>query len=272
MKGYSPHSYYRDVQLESFCSNCSNRHPLGETIEQVVVGKEISNTFPIEIQGSKCNSLIDTVATKSCISESYYRSFPASDIKNLHWVLVRSATGSNLCPIGFVTCVVEIGTKKITNNFIVCKHLMRPVIITRDFIYHNDIKVSYYRNGETKLKMQEEELMAAMDMVPNPSLKLKTKVTLPLHTLAILTARGTVNHDHMGQLFENKMDANLQDKHQNLHMVPMVNGVDDLTPNMIPIAAINLGDKEIRIARTEDLGYLTPLQLDVSEISRGSYS
>ena len=36
---------------------------------------------------------------------------------------------------------------------------------------------------------------------------------------------------------------------------------------MIPIAAINLGDEEIRLTRTEDLGYLAPLQLDVSEIS-----
>ena len=125
-------------------------------------------------------------------------------------------------PHRVVTLMVENGTKKITNNFIVYKHLMRPVIIGRDFIYQNDIKVSCYRNGKTKLEMQEEELMAAMDMVPNHSLKLKTVVTIPLHTLAILTARETVNCDHMGQLFENKIYANLHYKHQNLHMVTMV--------------------------------------------------
>ena len=196
--------------------------PPGKTVEQVEAGKEISSTFPINIQGSKCNALIDMGPTKSCISENYYRYLPAQDIKNLHRVLVRLARGSNLCPIGFVTCAVEIGTKKITNNFIVYKHLMRPVIIGRDFIYQNDIKVFYYRNGETKLEMQEEELVAAIDMVTNPSLRLKTNVTTPPCTLAILTARGTVNCDHMGWLFENKIDANLRDKHQNLHMVPVV--------------------------------------------------
>ena len=63
------------------------------------------------------------------------------------------------------------------------------------------------------------------------------------------------------------IDANLQDEHQNLHVVPVVHQVDDITPSMIPIAAINLGDKEIRLTWTEDLGYLAPLQLDVSEIS-----
>ena len=115
--------------------------------------------------------------------------------------------------------------------------------------------------------MQEEGLVAAIDMVPNPSLRMKTNVTIPPQTFAILTARGTVNCDHMGQLFQNKIDVNLWDKHQNLHVVPMVHRVDDLTPSMIPIAAINLGDKEIRLTLTEDLGYLAPLQLDVSEIS-----
>ena len=59
-----------------------------------------------------------------------------------------------MCPIGFVTCAVKIGTKKITNNFIVCKHLMRPVTIGRDFIYQNDIKVSYCR---TVVTCQEKE-------------------------------------------------------------------------------------------------------------------
>ena len=69
----------------------------------------------------------------------------------------------------------------------------------RNFIYQNDIKVSYYRNGETKLKMQKESV------VPNPSLRMKTNVTIPPCTLAILTARGTVNCDHTGQLFKNKL-------------------------------------------------------------------
>ena len=112
-----------------------NRHPLGETIEQVVVGLEVTSTFSIKIQGMSCNALIDTEAMRSCISETYFKSLSDQNNKNLQRVIVRSATWSNLCPIGFATCEVEIGNKKIQNNFIICKHLMRPVIIGRDFIY-----------------------------------------------------------------------------------------------------------------------------------------
>ena len=46
-----------------------------ETIhtEEVIIGTEQGTTFPIRIGTSICNALIDTGATKSCISERYYQ-------------------------------------------------------------------------------------------------------------------------------------------------------------------------------------------------------
>ena len=103
-KAYSPHKYYRDVTSGTFCHNCRNHHPTGETIEQVVVGSEVTSTFPIKIQGTPCTALIDTGATKSCMSETFFNSLPKQNIKNLHRIIVWSATGSNLCLVGFTTC------------------------------------------------------------------------------------------------------------------------------------------------------------------------
>ena len=37
--------------------------------EEVIIGTEQGTTFPIKIGTSMCNALIDTGATKSCISE-----------------------------------------------------------------------------------------------------------------------------------------------------------------------------------------------------------
>ena len=73
-KAYSPHRYYRDVTSGTFCHNCRNCHPTGETIEQVVVGSEVTSTFPIKIQGTSCAALIDTGATKSLMSETIFNS------------------------------------------------------------------------------------------------------------------------------------------------------------------------------------------------------
>ena len=44
--------------------------------EEVIIGTEQGTTFPTKIGTSMCNALIDTGATKSCISEKYYQSLP----------------------------------------------------------------------------------------------------------------------------------------------------------------------------------------------------
>ena len=51
-----------------------------EIIEQVMIGTERGTTFSIDIQGSKCNALIDTGATRSCISEAYFKTLPQQNL------------------------------------------------------------------------------------------------------------------------------------------------------------------------------------------------
>ena len=45
--------------------------------EEVIIGMEQGTTFPTKIGTSMCNALIDTGATKSCISERYYQQLPS---------------------------------------------------------------------------------------------------------------------------------------------------------------------------------------------------
>ena len=139
-KGYSPSKYYSDVDIKPFCHHCHERHRV-EAVEQVVIGTKQGTTFPVNLQGTLCNALIDTGATKSCISESYFKTLPKQNLKELQRVMVRSASGSNLAPIGFTTCKVTLGNKTFENDLIVCKHLMRPLILGRDFVYENELKV-----------------------------------------------------------------------------------------------------------------------------------
>ena len=81
-KGYSPPKYYSDVELEPFCHNCHERHTV-EVEEQVIIGSERGTTFPIAIRGTKCNALIDTGATQSCISKVYFKTLPQQNLKGL---------------------------------------------------------------------------------------------------------------------------------------------------------------------------------------------
>ena len=68
--------------------------------EEVIIGSEQGTTFPTKIGTTICNALIDTGATRSCMSEKYYKRLHLTKIHSLQNVNVKSATGSNLAPDG----------------------------------------------------------------------------------------------------------------------------------------------------------------------------
>ena len=49
-------------------------------IEEVIIGTEQGTSFPTKMGTSMCNALIDTGATKNCISEKYYQNLPLTKI------------------------------------------------------------------------------------------------------------------------------------------------------------------------------------------------
>ena len=53
------------------------------------------------------------------MSEKYYKRLHLTKINSLQNVNVRSATGSNLAPVGLVNCTFELGKVEINSEFIV---------------------------------------------------------------------------------------------------------------------------------------------------------
>ena len=54
-----------------------------------------------------CNALIDTGAMRSCMSKKYYKKLHLVKIHLLQNINVKSATGSNLAPVGLVNYTFE---------------------------------------------------------------------------------------------------------------------------------------------------------------------
>ena len=111
--------------------------------EEVIIGTEQRTTFPTKIGTSMCNALIDTGATKSCISERHYQQSPSMKIQHLKNISVKSATGSNLTPMGMINCSFELGKIRFNSTLSVCKDLTRHLILGRDFLMQNHITVYY---------------------------------------------------------------------------------------------------------------------------------
>ena len=152
----------------------------------MIIGTEQGTTFPTKIGTSICNALIDTGATKSCISERFYQQLPIIKMQNLDHISVRSATGSNLTPLGVVHCSFKLGKITFTNSLIVCRNLTRPLIFRRDFLLQHNITVRYAANGKCILDYQQQELIASIDIENEPQLYMTHTVNIPGRTLAIV--------------------------------------------------------------------------------------
>ena len=125
------------------------------------------------------NALIDTSAMRSCISEKYYQSLLLTKIQFVQNISVRSATGSNLSPLGLINCSFELGQVKFNSDFIVCKNLTRPLILGRDFLIWNHVIVRYADDGKSILDYQQQELVALINIEDKLQLILANSTTLP---------------------------------------------------------------------------------------------
>ena len=68
-----------------------------DSAEEVIIGLEQGTTFPTKVGSTICNALIDTCATKSCMSESYCKTLHLDGLRSLANTCVKSATGSVIC-------------------------------------------------------------------------------------------------------------------------------------------------------------------------------
>ena len=129
---YEPTKYYIDIETTPCHLDSQGEHNINHT--EVVIGSEQGTMFLTRVGTTICNALIDTGATRCCLSEEYYKKLQLSKINLLQNVSVRSATGRNLVPIGLVSCTFMLGATSFNFNFIVCKNLTRPLILGMDFL------------------------------------------------------------------------------------------------------------------------------------------
>ena len=58
---------------DSIAETQENINDLINGTEEVVIRSEQGTTFPTKVGSTLCNALIDTSATRSCMSKSYYK-------------------------------------------------------------------------------------------------------------------------------------------------------------------------------------------------------
>ena len=235
--------------------------------EEVIIGTEQETMFPTKIGTSRCNTLIDTDATKSCISEKYYQQLPSTKIQCLKNISVKSATGSNLTPLGMIHCSFELGKIKFNNNLIVCRNLTRPLILGRDFLMQHQITVCYAGYGKCIVDYQQHELIASIDIEDKPQLNMTHSVTIPERTLAIVCIYNNLDPNQSGYLYEVEPCHILKEKYPNLCVIPMIHNVDVHKTEHLPLVVIKFASDDINLLKGETMGFMQIQSLDISEIT-----
>ena len=94
-------------------------------------------TFPVAINLQvNINALYDTGATKSCMNYDTFFSL-GLDLDDKLAPHVKTASGTDMGAIGFVTLTFAINKHVFTQQFIVCRSQMRPLISGQDFCVHH---------------------------------------------------------------------------------------------------------------------------------------
>ena len=190
-------------------------------------------------------ALIDTGASRSCISEAYFKTLPQHTLKGLHRVAVQYVSGSSLAPLGFITSNITLGNKTFQHNFVVCKHLMRPLILGREFLFKNELKVYYSKTGEYRLDYKQEELIATVDLQDELTLSLRSDIHIPGRTVAVLNVNSSIHQNDIGQFYNVRANSLLEDEYPQLQIIPTLYKVDDTNTTLIPFVMINLGEDYI---------------------------
>ena len=248
------------IQQENLDENTVNH------TEEVIIGSEQGTTFPTKVGTTMCNVLIDTSATRSCMSEKYYRKLHLNKIRLLQNIHVRSVTGSNLAPLGMVDCTFELGKAKFRSDFIVCKNLTRPLILGRDFLIRNQVSVKYSEEGKCRLDYQQKELIASLDVEAKPQLSLTTSVLLLGRTLAVIQVNSNLEPEQSGQIYEIEPSCSLSEEYPNLYIVPMIHNIDIHVTESVPLVIINFSVDDISLLKGEIMGFMQNQSLDISEI------
>ena len=234
--------------------------------EEVIIGIEQGTTFPTKIGTLMCNAVIDTGATKSCISEIYYQHLPLTKIRHLKDISVKSAMGGNLIPLGMINCSFELEKIRFNCNLIVCRNLSRCLILGRDFLMQNHIMVRYADDGKCILDYQQNELVASIDIEDKPRLDMAHSVTIPRRTLAVVCVYNNLVPNQSGYIYEIEPSNTLYEKYPNICVIPMIHNVDVHKTENVPLVIINLSSDDIYLSKGETMGFMQIQSLDISEI------
>ena len=211
--------------------------------------------IPVEINQTTPFALVDTGAMRSCLSGVQYQNMGEPSFTALCRGTVRAATGGDMGPLGFLTCKLKINDKVYEHEFVVCKHLITPVILGIDFLRKFNINISWGEEGQIQLKTGTQDLVYSIqDNIQYP-VSLPRTVSIPPRSVVSVKAVADLPTPRAKIMYKATVAENFTEDHNEQAVYPicystMVGGKQSCVQ-----VIVNLGEERKRIPQGTILGY-----------------
>ena len=118
---------------------------------RVIQLREDRTSVLIEIFGQKYRALVDSGAEISIINKKVTENFPDIELLRSTEITLRTATGNAITVVGEVDLTFRLGKKYIKHTFIVAENVTQNVILGRDCLKANGMKIDF---GNSQLQMK----------------------------------------------------------------------------------------------------------------------
>ena len=208
---------------------------------------------------------MDTGAVRSCINYDTYKELGDTTLNWKATQTVMGADGSDLGAMGTMKYILILGNKKIEQEFIICKHLKRNVILGVDFAKRNCASVSWTTEGTRVLTEGGNKVIEIAED------ELGDVVTLK-HTVNITPRHGAVCEVELNNIYDTTriILPNLKKLEENPMMFQseiMLHPPEEDEKYVVYINIINLDpSKTLRLKNGNVIGFVHEERVDVTYV------
>ena len=232
---YNPDDYFSEVAENIDIYNIDELGPTTGTVFQIFANNNLN---------TKINTLFDTGAMKSVMSLEMYKKLKLNNLDSTSIPHIVGASGESLGARGKTKCEININGKIFYQTFIVCEHLKRPIILSRDFSIQNCIGISWTKTNTRRLT-QNNEVIAETAECQTPSrasVSLKKNIKIPPRSCTVVDV--DINTTEKTKV-EVTPDQLWLSANPNICTYPMIADLKEREPNTVtPFVIVNFSHHE----------------------------
>ena len=243
-------------------------------IREIVLNLDHGAIIPKEVQGKLCPTLIDTGATRSCVSEYFFNGLQNTEIKEIYGLRIVCASGEDIMLKGLTTLQVVINNIEFSHTFLICRNITKPLVLGLDFLKKYRIGTTWTENGNFSLKYENKILIQSIEESfeeRNPQLKAKSCIEIPGKSMVVVHARVNISPEQCDRLFDIVPTNEMLTTYPEFVTVPVVHRTSQKTYNTVPQVLVNLREEMVFIPKGTILAELQLMSCSINQITTESY-